>query len=194
MAEPRPPDPVLLVVAGFSRHVRALAWARGRLEEAHGPVALASPAFVFDQTTYYRAAMGPDLRKQLLVFRDLVAPEALADIKLHSNALERQLAQSGAYPEARPVNLDPGVLVLGKFLLATTKDQAHRVYLRDGIFAEVTLYYQEGAFRPWPWTYADYRQPAVLAFLQEARAYSRRRVSEVGEGGGGTGDAENEGG
>ena len=54
--------------------------------------------------------------------------------------------------------LHPGVLALGKFLLATTKDQAHRVYLRDGIFAEVTLRFQDGAFRPWPWTYADYRE------------------------------------
>ena len=68
MAETRPPVPALLVVAAFSRHDPALAWARARLEEAYGPVALAGPAFAFDQTAYYRAAMGPDLRKQLLAF------------------------------------------------------------------------------------------------------------------------------
>src|SRR3954452_9804034 len=177
MAEPRPPVPVLLVVAAFSRHDPALAWARARLEEAHGPGALAGPAFVFDQTPYYRAAMGPDLRKQLLVFRDLIAPAALADVKLHTNALERHLAESRAYPEARPVNLDPGVLVLGKFLLATTKDQAHRVYLRDGIFAEVTLHFQAGTFRPWPWTYADYRLEPVIAFLNAARERYRAALA-----------------
>jgi hypothetical protein len=32
MAEPRPPLPVLLVVAAFSRHADALAWARQRRE------------------------------------------------------------------------------------------------------------------------------------------------------------------
>ncbi len=60
------------------------------------------------------------------------------------------MARSDSYPEPRPVNIDPGYLNLGKFLLATTKDQAHRVYLRDGVYAEVTLRYQAGAFEPWP--------------------------------------------
>jgi hypothetical protein len=177
MAEPRDPAPALLVAAVFSRHADALARARERLEAAHGPVALAGPVFAFTQTAYYEASMGPGLQKQLLAFRDLVAPDRLAEIKLHANALERELA--GAYPEARPVNIDPGVLTLGKFLLATTKDQAHRVYLRDGIYAEVTLRFQAGAYEPWPWTYADYRQPAVLAFLKDARAYYQKRLRET---------------
>ncbi len=133
-----------------------------------------SPPFVFDQTTYYAATMGPDLRKQFLVFADLVEADCLAALKLRTNALEQELAASGRYPEVRPLNLDPGILTLGKFLLATTKDQAHRVYLRDGIFAEVTLRFHAGAFEPWPWTYADYRQPAVLDFLRQARDEYRR--------------------
>ncbi len=178
MAQPSPHVPVLLVIAAFSRHPEVLTRARGRLEHFFGPVQLASPPFVFDQTAYYEASMGPDLLKQLLAFRDLVAPDRLADIKLRTNALERELAVAGIYPELRPLNLDPGLLVLGKFLLATTKDQSHRVYLRDGIFAEVTLRYHAGAFEPWPWTYADYRLPCVHDFLQQARDYYRQRLRE----------------
>jgi hypothetical protein len=180
MAQSRPHVPVLLVTAVFSRYTDVLTAAHARLETLFGPVQLTSPPFIFDQTTYYEASMGPDLRKQFLVFRDLVAPERLPDIKLQTNALERAFADAGAYPEARPVNLDPGLLVLGKFLLATTKDQAHRVYLRDGIFAEVTLRYHAGAFEPWPWTYADYRQTCVHDFLQSAREYYRQRLREEG--------------
>ncbi len=176
MAEPRPPVPVLLVAAVFSRHADALCWARARLEEVYGPVERVSAPLVFDQTDYYAGAMGTDLRKQFLAFRDLVAPDRLADIKLHANALERELAESGRYAEARPVNIDPGYLNLGKFLLATTKDQAHRVYLGQGIYAEATLRFQAGAFVPWPWTYADYRQPAVLEFLRDARAAYHDRL------------------
>jgi hypothetical protein len=178
MAQPRPHVPVLLVVAAFSRHPDALAWARARLEQDFGPVELASPPFVFDQTTYYEPTMGPNLRKQFLAFRDLVAPERLPDIKRRTNALEDELAAAGTYPEVRPVNLDPGLLELGKFLLATTKDQAHRVYLRDGIFAEVTLRFHAGAFEAWPWTYADYRLPRVHDFLGQAREIYRRRLRE----------------
>ena len=184
MAEARPPVPVLLVAAVFSRHADALSWARDRLEEAYGPVERVSPPFVFDQTDYYAGAMGTDLRKQFLVFRELVSPDRLAEIKLHANALERDLAGSGQHAEARPVNIDPGYLNLGKFLLATTKDQAHRVYLGKGIYAEATLRFEAGAFTPWPWTYADYRQPAVLEFLREVRAsyHDRLRAARTGRG------------
>jgi hypothetical protein len=174
MATPRLPAPVLLVVAAFSRHPEALSWGRRRLEQAFGPVARAGPVYAFRQTDYYERTMGPDLQKQLLAFRDLVAADALAGLKLRSNALERELADSGSYPEPRPLNLDPGALTLGKFVLASGKDGSHRVYLRDGIFAEVTLRFHAGAFEPWPWTYADYRQPEVLAFLKEARELYRR--------------------
>ncbi len=122
--------------------------------------------------------MGPGLTKQLLVFRDLVDADCLPAVKRHTNALEAELAASGTFGEVRPLNLDPGVLMLGKFLLATTKDQSHRVYLRDGIFAEVTLRFEAGAFEPWPWTYADYREPAVRDFLKEARDFYRLRLGE----------------
>ncbi len=181
MADPRKPQPVLLIVAAFSRHPGALAWARARLQEAFGPVALVSPAYEFKQTAYYERTMGPALRKEFVVFRDCVPPDCLPEAKLATNALEAELARAGGYPEPRPLNLDPGLLSLGKFLLATTKDQAHRVYLRAGIYAEATLRYQAGAFVPWPWTYADYRQPGVLTFLKEAREFYRQRLRELAE-------------
>jgi hypothetical protein len=182
MAETRVHVPVLLVTAVFSRHLDALEKVRGTLVQFYGPIQLSSTPYVFNQTAYYQASMGPDLRKQFLAFRDLVAPERLPDIKLHTNALEEETAAMGGYSESRPINIDPGLLELGKFLLATTKDQAHRVYLRDGIFAEVTLRFHAGTFEPWPWTYADYRLPCVHEFLQQAREYYRQRLREEGRG------------
>jgi hypothetical protein len=180
MAEPRSHVPVLLVVAAFARQTDALRWGRERLEQTYGPVALAGEPFAFTHTAYYEPTMGPGLTKQLLAFRDLVAPDCLPDVKQHTNALEAELAGSGRFAEARPLNLDPGVLTLGKFLLATTKDQAHRIYLRDSIFAEVTLRFEAGAFEPWPWTYADYREPAVRAFLRDARELYREQLRSCG--------------
>jgi len=167
------PDPVpsLLVVACFSRHAEALDWAGAQLEMTYGTVALASPDFDFHHTRYYESTMGAGLRKRLLVFAPMVAADCLADVKKHTIALEQQLAEASRFPETRPVNLDPGLLQLGKFMLASTKDQSQRIYLRDGIFAEVTLRFHAGTFEPWPWTYADYREPAVLEFLNLARHY-----------------------
>jgi hypothetical protein len=176
MATPQAPAPVLLVVAAFSRHDDLFARARDELAARHGPVVLISAVYPFDQTTYYEATMGTGLRKQLWAFRDLIAADQLPVIKLATNALEETLA--GTYPEPRPINLDPGYLALGKFVLATTKDQAHRLYLRDGIYAEVTLHFRSGAFQPWPWTYADYRLPEVIAFLGQAREYYRQALGQ----------------
>jgi hypothetical protein len=175
----RHPDPSLLVVAVFSRHDDALAWAGEQLQRLHGPLGLVSPTYEFLHTAYYEPTMGPQLRKQILSFQNLVAPDSLAALKLQTNRLEDELAVSGRFTEPRPLNVDPGLLSLGKFLLATTKDQAHRVYVGRGIFAEVTLRYEAGAFEPWPWTYADYREPLVRAFLKEAREYYRLRLREV---------------
>jgi hypothetical protein len=179
MAEPFHPDPTLLVVAAFSRHPEALAWAQQRLETHYGAIARVSQPYEFCQTDYYEPAMGLGLRKQFFVFHQLIPADCLPEIKLCCNAIEAELARLKRYPEARPVNLDPGMLTLGKFLLATTKDQAHRIYLHNGIYAEVTLRFQAGEFHPWPWTYADYRLPVVRAFLKEARDFYRQRLLEA---------------
>ena len=168
----------LLVVAAFSRHAEALAWARERLAAAFGLIARGSEPYRFDHTGYYAPTMGPDLLKQFFAFESLVPLDSLAKWKRAAIALEAELAASGRFPEPRPINLDPGLLTLGKFMLATTKDQAHRLYLGDGIFAEVTMRYCDGAYEPWPWTYADYREESVRRFLNEAREYYKQRLRE----------------
>jgi hypothetical protein len=166
----------LLVVAAFSRYEEALAWARERLHTSFGPIALTSAPYEFHHTSYYASEMGGGLRKQFFVHERLIDPASLADVKHQTIALEQELARSGRFPEARPLNLDPGLLTLGKFMLATTKDQAHRIYLRDGIFAEVTLRFQDGAYHTWPWTYRDYQEPFVRDFLRTARDYYRQQL------------------
>jgi hypothetical protein len=178
MAESRKPLPALLVVAAFSRHTDALRYGRDELERAYGVAGLVSEPFEFRETEYYRPTMGEGLLKQFLAFQQLVDPADLATIKLRTNGIESALVAGGCFGEVRPLNLDPGLLTLGKFMLATTKDQGHRIYLRDGIFAEVTLRYQAGAFQPWPWTYADYRRPDVHEFLLAARNFYRDRLRE----------------
>src|SRR6516165_2171540 len=159
-----------LGVGAFSRHLAALTCREEPLQLKYGPIQLRSPDYYFHHTRYYEPVMGPGLRKRLLVFERMPPPDGLADIKCRTIALEGELAALGRFAEPRPLNLDPGLLQLGKFLLASTKDQTQRIYLRDGIFAEVTLRFHGGTFEPWPWTYADYREPAVLSFLGEARA------------------------
>ncbi|MBI5756814.1 MAG: DUF4416 family protein [Nitrospirae bacterium] len=69
----------------------------------------------------------------------------------------------------RPVNIDPGYITLAKVVLASTKDYSHRVYIGKGIYAEVTLSYENKTFRPFSYTYPDYRSDEYIALFNMAR-------------------------
>jgi Domain of unknown function (DUF4416) len=170
-------DRALLVVAAFSRHLDALEWAADRLQLLYGPIVLTSPDYLFAHTTYYEKTMGSTVTKRFFVMDGIREPDILPVTKRQTIALEQELIASKKYPELRPLNLDPGLLLLGKFLLATTKDQSHRIYLQDGIYAEVTLRYTKSEFEPWPWPYADYREPLVRSFLASAREHLYNRLA-----------------
>ncbi|MBW1723631.1 MAG: DUF4416 family protein [Deltaproteobacteria bacterium] len=54
-------------------------------------------------------------------------------------------------------------------ILASTKNFSHRIYLKDGIWAELTLSYANGTFVTHPWTYPDYQTEFAYKFLRQAR-------------------------
>ena len=175
MGDVRPATPALLIVAAFSRYPDAFAWAREQCEQRWGTVALASPSFSFSETDYYEPSMGGDLLKTFWAFERLIAPDAIAQIKLETNRLEESFAKSASLPVARPLNLDPGYITEAKLVLASTKDHAHRIYLTDGIFAEVTLYYHRKQWRHREWTFPDYRRQDYHEFFDLCRGILRER-------------------
>ena len=143
----------------------------GRLAELYGPMDFKSQVFAFDEySRYYAPEMGIGLVKKFVSFVQPVAQDMLAEIKLRTNALELELGVGEGGILHRRVNLDPGYLTASKLVLATTKDFAHRIYLGQGIFAEITLNYRRGqGWQPHSLTYADYRSPLALEFFAEVR-------------------------
>jgi hypothetical protein len=174
------PQNVLLLLAAFSRHAEALDWARRQAEAAWGPVALESPRFAFDATDYYQPTMGPGIEKCFFAFARPIDPGELAGLKLQTNGWEAVYAEQGGHAEERPLNLDPGYLTPAKLVLASTKDHAHRIYLSQGIFAEVTLFYKDRRWQARDWTFADYRRDDYQRFFSECRDYLRSREREEG--------------
>jgi hypothetical protein len=137
-----------------------------RLSQAFGPADWVSPELPFSCTHYYDAEMGPPILRFFVSCRDPVDPGRLAAAKRTTNALEEEFRRPGL----RPVNLDPGLLSLARFVLASTKPSAHRVPLSDGIHAEIELLYERGRFRPVEWTYPDYRSEEYRGILEHIRA------------------------
>jgi hypothetical protein len=128
-------------------------------------------------TEYYLPEMGEDLKRQFVSFKRLVNPQELAATKILANQLELRICRDLGMPEERRlVNLDPGYLTLSKLVLATTKDFSHRIYLRDGIFAESTLHFEGGRWVSWPWTYPDYASGRYHVFLDEVRELYRQKL------------------
>jgi len=173
------PKPVLLICAAFSRHPDALQWGLARAENHWGPVHAVSDPFPLTETNYYDQEMGPDQAKQFWAFQSLRSPEELPDWKLTTNQWEIDYAKTETHAEQRPLNLDPGYLTEAKLLLATTKDRDHRIYLRDGIYAEVTLHFRQKQWTGRPWTYPDYLREEYHAFFDLCRRYLRDTLRTV---------------
>jgi len=165
MSIPAPPRPAKLIV-GFFLAQQALAETVGHhLEELFGPVDLVSPWLPFDFTDYYEKEMGRPLYRRLLAFRHLIDQERLPDIKHQTNAIESAFSREAR----REVNIDPGYLLLERLVLATGKNFSHRIYLRRGIYADLTLIYRKERFESLPWTYPDYTDPRLQEFLFKVR-------------------------
>jgi hypothetical protein len=165
-------DQVVLVAGLLATSAAAMEEFIGEVEALWGPVAHRSDLLDFDFTDYYERELGPGLKRQFISFGTPVRPETLREAKITSNELEARLSVGGR----RRVNVDPGHLDLSKLVVASTKDATYRVYLGDGIYAQPMLWYEKGSYRPWPWTYADYRTEAAISFFNRVRGDYKGRL------------------
>jgi hypothetical protein len=149
--------------------------AEQELKKLFGPIDVRSDTLPFDFTDYYREEMGEGLRRRFVSFVDLVDPAAIVSVKLLTNSLEAALGVVDHGRLRRKVNLDPGYVTAAKLVLATTKDFAHRVYLGDGIYAEVTLAFTKDGHRFFDWTYPDFKSGLYNTFFADVR---RRLLAE----------------
>ena len=165
MGAPKVPKPAKLVMSLISAQDALMGDAVGDLKAVYGEVDLLTELLSFDFTRYYHGEMGSPLFRRFIAFKELVSPEVLPDIKLETNAIEQRYSRNGC----RRVNIDPGILSIDNLVLATTKGCAHRPYLRDGIYADLTLIFRNRSFRPLEWTYPDYRQGEVIELMNGLR-------------------------
>lgn len=146
-----------------SENHELLRWSIDELTKIWGVPELQSKPVPFDKTDYYHE-ISPDLSRIFLCFPGLENPEYLADWKhqtINIEALSRQ--------PVRAVNIDPGYIDGARLVLASTKDHAHRIYLRDGIFAEVTMRYRFKSWQSFDYTFPDFASGVYDEFLSGVR-------------------------
>ncbi len=141
-----------------------------------GPVDFRSTPVLFSATDYYDCEMGSPIYRVFLSFERLVHPKDLARIKTETNAIEESLAEE----ERRTVNLDPGIMDYNKVVLASGKYNGQKIYLDSGIWADLTLYYERFCFRPYPWSFPDFKSGMYNDIFLAIRAlYKKKRKARL---------------
>jgi hypothetical protein len=166
MGNPNPPKPTKLVASILCSDSQVRTRALEALVQQWQSIDFISEIMPFDFTDYYEEEMGEGLWRNVLSFETLIDPEEIVAVKLLTNEIEACVSPR---PGRRVVNIDPGYLNAQHLILATTKPAPHRPALRSGIYADLTLLYQNQSFRALPWTYPDYRSDKMVAIMHGLR-------------------------
>ncbi len=174
MSTPKSADPGLLIISILSaRWDECWTTLREELEAQFGPMDGVSEEFSFDDTGYYDAELGTPITRRLVEFEILRPQDDLADIKLFTNSLETKYGEEGQ----RMFNLDPGFITMQRLVLATGKEFSHRIYLKDGIWADLTLIWQKKQWVDFPWTFPDYAGEMMKSRLTNLRQSYKTKLN-----------------
>ncbi len=177
MSIPQEAKKVKLISSLFSAQEELIESVIQQMEGYFGPVDWVSERLLFDRTRYYAKEMGWPLYRQFISFAKLISPDSIVDIKLVTNRIEREHLSE----RRRRINIDPGYITLERLVLATGKNYIHRIYLRKGLYADLTLIFHAGTFKPLRWTYPDYADEKVIGYFNMVRRGYLQRLREEGE-------------
>lgn len=169
MTKAKRPRQVKLIIGMLAKDKKLFDVIEEFFVKEFGEIDYRSPVLQFDYTDYYEKEMGPGLKRKFISFKKLISPGSLPKIKASTNSLEEKHAEKEKKLIKRKINIDPGYVSDSKLVLATTKDFYHRIYLNRWIYAEVTLVWKKGGFRPFEWTYPDYRTKEYIGILNSIR-------------------------
>lgn len=167
MSHPQPSLPAKPIASIFGRREESIEEALRALKKVLGPVILKSSWLPFDLTNYYQPEFGSGLKRLFVAFAGFLAQEDLPRLKHRTYEQEMLLSVAGR----RQVNIDPGYLLPERLVLATFKNYSHRIYLSQGVYADLTLIFEKGSYRPLPWTYPDYVRDGIPFFNKVRQLY-----------------------
>ncbi len=145
-----------------------------KLEKTFGTIEFKGENHSFSGTDYYSEEFGLTLERRFISFRGLASPDQLTHWKRAAAALEADLSADGK----RIYNLDIGYLDVDKLVLASFKRGPYKLYLGDGVYADLLLKYSEGSFEPLPWAFPDFQDgrygKSLLSIRQNLKSDLRK--------------------
>ena len=125
-----------------------------------------SDEFTFNKTDYYAEEMGNELKRCFLSVEGLHSLRSAFEWKLKTQEIEKRLSLKGK----RRINLDPGYLDFHRVVLLSGKEGPQKIYLRDGIWADLVLLKGKGGYRELAWTFPDLKKGRYDDFFMQVRA------------------------
>ena len=159
------PQPAKLIIGIFTGELKVSEKLIPEFKSQFGQIDLVSPWMTFNCTRYYESEMGSPLHRRVYSFASLIQQQDLVSIKIATHQIELAYSHDGQ----RRVNIDPGYMLSERLVLASGKNFSHRMYIGDGVYADLTLIFQKGRFQRLPWTYPDYVASNMLNFLEKVR-------------------------
>jgi len=176
------PKPAKLIISMISSDTNLFDLYKDILKKIFGQVDLESNFQTFNFTSYYEPEFGKDLKQKLFSFSKLIKQNKLPEIKKTTNNLENNFVtentKNDIYLRRRKINLDPGYISLDKFILASTKNGPSRIYLNNGIYAEITLRFLNKSFTSCEYTYPNYKTVEFIEFLNKVRIKYKLQLRE----------------
>ncbi len=163
-----------LILLVLSPEIRPSEPFKQRIELSFGHIDYIGRSHPFNDTDYYAAEFGEPLWRYFVSFYTLVKAEDLADLKLCTCSIEKEM---GMNPGKRRYNLDIGYLDPDKLVLASVKRGPFKLEIGSGIFADMLLSYATGHFNPLPWAFADFKdgryEHDLIAIREKYKAQMR---------------------
>ena len=176
------PEPAKLIISMITSDKYLFSLYKEILIKRFGEVDIESNTQPFNYTDYYEEEFGENLMQKLFSFSTLIRQDELAEIKIITNVLENnnldKNIKTNITHHKRKINLDPGYITLNKYILASTKDGPSRIYLNQGIFAEITLRFINKSFVPCEYTYPNYKTCEYIIFLASVRKKYKLQLKE----------------
>lgn len=176
MSIPKEAKDVKLISSLFSPGEELIKKVIKQMEGYFGTVDWVSEGLFFNRTRYYEKEMGWPLHRRFISFSKLISPDSIVDIKLMTNRIEDE----HSVDKKRGINIDPGYISLEELVLVTGKNYIHRIYLTNGIYADLTLVFHDGTFKPLEWTYPDYADEKVIGYFNMIRNGYLQHLREQG--------------
>lgn len=144
------------------------------LIENFGPTSYKGTLFPFTSGSYYYSEMGQPLYRGVISFSQLWQTQYMVEAKLKATEIEKKLSTENK----RKFNIDVGYFDQDKLVLASFKRSGPKLYLKQGVYADMLLLYQKGSFVPFEWAFADFKADTYYKDLLAVRERYKKALRQ----------------